>query len=560
MYKIFNIIFFCFIFFYQNVSHSKKLDLLNFNEKNVYNYFSALVLFDSNQYNKSLKFFNSSKKLKESHRSYIKKYLFSLILNGKIDKAITEIKSLENKNFSDFFEAQLLLVLDSIKNNNYKTISLEGLTKHEEEGTFEYIISKGLKEYIYLFKNKKINDELSNEFRNLSLVNQAFQNCYLDNPRTESFFLNLINAEERGYSRYVFFYINFLLKKQKFSEAKTFYKEINYLNSTLLVSQSKNWLEEKNYNNFKEIFSCQNPNDIVGEFLYLIANLYSSEGFLKESNFYLNLSNYLNSKFTFNSSLLAENYFESKNYNKSKKILNNFSKKNKIYHWYKIKKISEIIKKEKNSQESLNYIKKEFNKIKNPSLKIIYDMANIVKGFEKYELSIKYYSKVLSQLDNKSLIYADILYRRGGSYERLGKEKKSDEDMLMSLEINPDEPYVLNYLAYSWLERNYKINTAIEMLKKAYEQKKNDPYIIDSIGWAYYLIGDYMKAESLLKKAVLLMPRDPIVNDHYGDVLWKLGRRLQAKYFWENVLTFKDTENKMKKEIFLKLLKGPKKT
>ena len=256
---------------------------------------------------------------------------------------------------------------------------------------------------------------------------------------------------------------------------------------------------------------------------------------------------------------MAENYYKNKNYKKSKKTLNKFTKKNEIYHWYKIKKIAEIIKKEKNSEASLKYIQNEFNKIENPSLKIIYDMANIFKGFEKYELSIKYYSEVLLELDNNSYIYSDILYRRGGSYERLGEEKKSDKDMLKSLEISPNEPYVLNYLAYSWLERNYKIDTAIEMLKQAYEQKENDPYIIDSIGWAFYLIGDYEKAESFLKKAVLLMPNDPIVNDHYGDILWKLGRKIQAKYFWENVLTFKDTENKMKEEIFYKLLKGPKK-
>ena len=186
-------------------------------------------------------------------------------------------------------------------------------------------------------------------------------------------------------------------------------------------------------------------------------------------------------------------------------------------------------------------------------------MANTIKSFEEYELSIEYYSEVLSLLDEKSLIYADILFRRGGSYERLGEEKKSDEDMLMSLEINPDEPYVLNYLAYSWLERNYKVETAMQMLIKAYNQRKNDPYIIDSIGWAYYLEGDYEKAENFLRKAVQLMPSDPIVNDHYGDILWKLGRKIQAKYFWENVLTLKDTEDKMKEKIFKKLLKGPEK-
>jgi len=95
------------------------------------------------------------------------------------------------------------------------------------------------------------------------------------------------------------------------------------------------------------------------------------------------------------------------------------------------------------------------------------------------------------------------------------------------------------------------------MLKRAYKQKKNDPYIIDSIGWAYYLIGDYNEAENYLIQAVQLMPDDPIVNDHYGDILWKLDRKLQAKYFWENVLKLDSTEEKMKKNILEKLINGP---
>ena len=110
--------------------------------------------------------------------------------------------------------------------------------------------------------------------------------------------------------------------------------------------------------------------------------------------------------------------------------------------------------------------------------------------------------------------------------------KKADEDLIHSLKLNPDDAYVLNYLAYSWLERDFKINEAIKMLEKAYALEDEDPYIIDSIGWAYYLINDFIKAERFLKRAVELMPDDPIVNDHYGDILWKLNRKIQARYFW----------------------------
>jgi len=97
------------------------------------------------------------------------------------------------------------------------------------------------------------------------------------------------------------------------------------------------------------------------------------------------------------------------------------------------------------------------------------------------------------------------------------------------------------------------------MLQQAYNAKEDDPYITDSVGWGYYLIGDYHNAEKYLRRAVELMPYDPIVNDHYGDVLWKLNRKVQAHYFWKNVLEFEDTEDKMKKDILNKLINGPNK-
>ena len=555
--KIYKITFlFCLIFFFQNNSYSK-----NFDKKNVYNYFSALVSLDNNSI-ESLNYFNSSKQLKESHQSYIKKYIFSLVLNEKVNKAISEIKITKNKKFTDFFEAHLLLVLDSIKKNDYKKgLGYIGdLKQYEEKETFEFIISSFLEEYISLFNYKKIKSNLDDQFGKMSLINRTLQSCYLGHSNTESFFENLTNSNDEGNSRYLFFYANYLINQNNHLKAKNIFKDVDPLNSTLLIAQAKKWIDRGNYDNFRSIFSCKNSNDIIGEFLFIISNLYSTEDEIEKSNFYFNLSNYLNPKFKFNLALLAENYLQKEEFTKSKKVLKNFNKKNEIYYWYRVKKIAQIIGKEKNKEKSFNYIKTKFNEIEKPSLKIIYEMGNIVKGFEKYDLSIKYYTEILSKLDPSSIIYADVLYRRGGSYERIGNEKKADEDLLKSLELNPDEPHVLNYLAYSWLERNYKIDSAIDMLEKAYAQRENDPYIIDSVGWAYYLTGDYVKAEKLLRKAVQIMPSDPIVNDHYGDILWKLGRKTQANYFWKNVLTFKDTEDKMKEDIYYKLLKGPKNT
>ena len=173
-------------------------------------------------------------------------------------------------------------------------------------------------------------------------------------------------------------------------------------------------------------------------------------------------------------------------------------------------------------------------------------------------MAIEYYSRIINTLSNDKSIKSDLLYRRGASFERIKDYEKSDKDLLHSLKINPDDAYVLNYLAYSWLERNYKIDEAIEMLEIAYKTESDDPYIIDSIGWAYYLVDDYLKAEKFLKRAVELMPDDPIVNDHYGDILWKLNRKIQARYFWKNVLIMDDVESGLLEKINLKIIEGPK--
>ena len=187
---------------------------------------------------------------------------------------------------------------------------------------------------------------------------------------------------------------------------------------------------------------------------------------------------------------------------------------------------------------------------------MVFDLANFYKNSKKYKKAIDYYTQIISTLDESSDIKSDILYRRGGSFERLGNYKKADQDLLHSLEINPDDAYALNYLAYSWLERDYNIDEAFQMLEKAYSLKNNDPYIIDSIGWAHYLIDNYVEAEKYLKRAVKLMPEDPIVNDHYGDILWKLNRKIQARYFWKNVLSFDETDEEIRKNINVKMIKG----
>ena len=558
--NFFKIFFSILLIIYQIPVYSKNNYINKFNYKDLSNYFSAKVSYDNQKNVDALKFFKSSKSLINKHNPYLKQYIFSLILEGKVNTAIKELKSNENRKNSDFFEAYLLLIIDSINKNDFKktTKYLNNLPKFSGNDTLNLIIYESIKNYNFLFENKRMPSNDST-FSNLTLISRAFQSCYLGKKQTQFYFFDLINNKEVDYSRYIFFYINNLIEQNKFQTAKEIADQIDFLNSSLLIMQTKNWIDNKKLEKFTEIFSCKDESNILSEFFYLIASLYSSQNDFEKSNFYINISNFLNPKFKFNLSLLAENYYKNNDYKKTENILNNFNENDGIYYWYKIKKKASIISNELGIKESLNFINSKFKKIKNPSLKILFDMANITKGFEEYETSIVYYNKVLSKISLNSESRAEILYRRGSCYERLGQFEKSDKDLLNSLEINPNDAYVLNYLAYSWLERNYKIDTSITMLEKAYKQKKNDPYILDSVGWAYYLVGDLIKAEQFLRKSIKIMPDDPIVNDHYGDILWAMNRKTQAKYYWQSVLNFENTEDDMKEKINIKLLKGPKK-
>ena len=558
--NLIKIFFIVFVVFYQTKTYAANIDKDEFNYKYLSNYFSSLVSYDNQNNKDALKYFNLTRSLQSKNTSYLRKYIFALINVGQISRAIKEIKYLKNKKKTDFFEMNILLLIDNLTKKDYvkSKVTLSDLKNFQEENTYEHIIYQTLKSYFYLFE-KKIKYENNNKFGRLTEITNSFQNCYIDSKKTNSSFLNLINSGEDDYSRYMFFYLAKKLEEKDYETVRNISSTIDPISNGLLVLQSKYWIDESNFKKFNNIFSCKNERHLLSEFFFLIANLYSAEEEYNLSNFYLNIAYYLNPKFYYNLTLLVENNFITENYNTSNKILNKFNNYDDAYKWYKIKKYSKIIYETENKIKSFNFIESKFLKIKNPSIKIIFDMANVYKSYKKYEKAIELYTLIMKRIDKDSVAYADILYRRGGSYERIGNYEASDNDLLNSLKLIPDDPYVTNYLAYSWLERNYKIKEALNMLQEAYEQKKNDPYIIDSVGWAYYLVSEYEKAEKYLLKAIKLMPNDPIVNDHFGDILWMLNKKLQARYYWKNALIQDETEEKMKKTIQEKLLNGIKK-
>lgn len=551
-------IFLLFFLLYQSVSISKINEIENFNQKYLSNYFSGIVSLKNEETEASFKFLENSYPISETHKNYLKNYLVSLVMNRQVDKAIKKIKDNE-VNTEIFLEKEVLLFVDSIKKKNFIK-SQSHMTNLENSpeinDTISVILYETLKNYIRVFNTRDSSSYLQKNFGELDEINLIFLNCYLDKNQTIQLFDKFI-ASDGTNSRYIYFYIDHLLEKKKLKEASIIANKISDLDSSLLLSQIKYWSKNSEYEEINNLFSCNSEKDLIAEFFYLIASLYSSQGQYFESNFYLILSDYLNPKFYPNSALLIENYVDNKRYKLAKKELGKITKKNLLFDWFKIKKKASIIEaEEEEEQNALKFVKKNYELLNSANAKIKFDMANILRNFKDYKYSIKIYSDLIEKNNFNNEEFADLYYKRGTCFERMKNYKKADEDFLNSLKLDPNDAYVLNYLGYSWLERSYKINEAMKMLQKAYDLMSNDPYITDSIGWAYFLLKDFKNAKKYLQQAVKLMPYDPIVNDHYGDVLWRLEKKIQARYFWNGALKLDGVDEEMRKKIKNKLVYG----
>ncbi|MFK7753886.1 MAG: tetratricopeptide repeat protein [Sedimentitalea sp.] len=174
-----------------------------------------------------------------------------------------------------------------------------------------------------------------------------------------------------------------------------------------------------------------------------------------------------------------------------------------------------------------------------PTLPTVYSaLGDLLRQQEQYEAAITAYNSALEFTDEGARGEWFILYARGISHERLKDWTLAESDFRAALELNPDQPQVLNYLGYSLVEKNQKLDEALGMIERAVAARPDSGYIVDSLGWVLYRLDRYEEAVGHMEKAVELMPVDPVVNDHLGDVYWAVGRVREAEFQWKRALSF----------------------
>jgi Flp pilus assembly protein TadD len=178
-------------------------------------------------------------------------------------------------------------------------------------------------------------------------------------------------------------------------------------------------------------------------------------------------------------------------------------------------------------------------------------LADLLRANDRHAEAVEILSTLIAEKpDDWRLLYA-----RGVSYERMKDWPKAEADLLAALKLEPDDPELLNYLGYSWIDRGERLAEALAMVEKAVATNPKSGAMVDSLGWAHYRLGDYKKAVETLERAVELEAGDPEINNHLGDAYWRVGRRDEAMFQWRRVLTL-DPDERIKADAEAKLASG----
>jgi tetratricopeptide (TPR) repeat protein len=284
-----------------------------------------------------------------------------------------------------------------------------------------------------------------------------------------------------------------------------------------------------------------NPSDGLAETFYGIGDALAGEGGLDMGIIFLQFALYVKPDFPLAYVALAEAYEGAKKYDLEIDAFDKVDRDSPLYLNVQIQKAFALnsLDRVDDAKTLLDNLITEYPKDIQP-----YDaLGNILRAHERYGEARDSYSRAIALLGKPTRENWTLFYSRGVSNERLKDWPAAESDFKQALQLSPDESLVLNYLGYSWVDQGRNLKTAMDYIRKAVKLKPDDGYYVDSLGWAYYRLGNLQAAVENLERAVELKPDDPVINDHLGDVYWRIGRTLEAKYQWEQSLTLKPDDD-----------------
>jgi tetratricopeptide (TPR) repeat protein len=291
----------------------------------------------------------------------------------------------------------------------------------------------------------------------------------------------------------------------------------------------------------------------LAEIFYGLGEALTGEGGVSIGALYLQMALYVRPDFPFALAALANVHESTKRYHDAIAVYDRIPGGTPLEMSIQIRKAINL-----NLLERIDEAKALLEKLaqENPDdVRPLDALGNIMRARKQYAEAVEYYTRVIGLIPRPEKRHWTYWYARGTSYERTKKWPQAESDLQKALQLHPEQPLVLNYLGYSWIDQNRNLKPGLAMIEKAVALKPDDGYIVDSLGWAHYKLGNYKDAVRYLERAVELRPEDPVLNDHLGDAYWRVARTREARYQWEQALTLNPEPEEIDK-IKRKLHKG----
>ncbi|MGE0766282.1 MAG: tetratricopeptide repeat protein [Hyphomicrobiaceae bacterium] len=279
------------------------------------------------------------------------------------------------------------------------------------------------------------------------------------------------------------------------------------------------------------------PNEGLAEIFYGLGEALASEGGISVGAVYLQMALYLEPKSPFALAALANVYETTKNYKAAIEAYDRIPEGTALQQAIDIRKAQNLNLLDR-VEEAKALLEKQA--ARDPTDPKAFDaLGNMMRGHKRYEEAVGYYTKVIGLIKKPEAKHWPYYYARGTSYERIKKWPLAEADLEKALQLSPNQSLVLNYLGYSWVDQGVHLKKGLKLIERAVQLKPDDGYIVDSLGWAHFRLGNYKQATKYLERAVELRPEDPTLNDHLGDAYWRVGREREAKFQWAQALTLK---------------------
>jgi len=295
------------------------------------------------------------------------------------------------------------------------------------------------------------------------------------------------------------------------------------------------------------------PQDGIAEVFYGLGEALTGEGGVNLGIVYLQLALYIEPKHSFALAALSNTYESLKKFQAANDTYDRIMRGTPLQSSIDIRKAFNLNSLEKvdEAKSLLQAVAKEHAS----DLRPLEAIGNIMRARKRYDEAVEYYSKAIKLIVKPEKRHWAYYYSRGTCLERLKNWPAAEADLQKALVLFPDQPLVLNYLGYSWVDQGVNLAQGLSLIEKAVSLRPDDGYIVDSLGWAYFKLGDFKESVKYLERAVELRPDDPTLNDHLGDALWRVGRTTEARFQWDQALSLNPEPEDIEK-IKEKLARG----